>query len=72
MTAEEAAVYWIVSFLPACIACFLYPWKLSYTIALGAKGAEAFAVHQSFDIIGQSGFGQSWNQLEKQNAFYFH
>lgn len=29
-TVEEAAAYLIVSFEPAFIGCFMYPWKLSH------------------------------------------
>lgn len=68
---EEATAYWTAYSLPAFIGCFMYPWKLSLATALGAKCAETFAIWWYSGIIAQSGFGQSWNQAEEQNAFYF-
>lgn len=67
------------SSLPDCFLPTSFYWwfyvsleTLSYAIVLGAKGAETFAVQQRFGIVGQSGFGLSWNLSEEQNAFYFH
>lgn len=69
MTVEEVTAYCIVSSLPAFIGHFTYPWKPSHIQLFKVQKVPNFSCS---GIVEQSGFDQSRNQFEEQNAFCFH